>query len=143
VNDKASLVRGPLRVRGGGRIRPMQIEIQLASAPLEQPGIRPEWPVIRLDGFLRQPGSTELARPVALIQLIGNGRMRSPLPDWREADIVTLEPMMSCSWNDSEETGRCYPDLFIQVSCAARGGLIMGMIPYNPDLYDFTKDAKK
>jgi hypothetical protein len=119
----------------------MQMEIQLASAPREQPSTRPDWPVIRLDGFMHQPGSTELAQPVALIQLIGNGRIRCPLPEWCEGDTVTLTPLASCAWGD--ETGRCYLDLYLQANCAGREGWIDGLIPYNPDLYDFTQDAKK
>jgi hypothetical protein len=121
----------------------MQMHIKLAGAPRQQPGPRPEWPLIRLDGFLLDfKGSGSLAEPAALIQLVSNGRIGCPLPDWRENDIVTLEPFMACVWGDPEETGRCYLDLYIRATCVGRRGQVDGLIPYNPNFYDFTREAE-
>ena len=121
----------------------MEMHIKLAGAPYTQPGPRPEWPLIRLDGFLLDMGgSGALAEPAALIQLISNGRIGCHLPNWRENDFVSLEPFMACMGNDPDETGRCYLDVYIRAKCIGREGQIDGLIPYNPNPYDFTQDAK-
>jgi hypothetical protein len=82
---------------------------------------------------------------------------RSPSPDsthqrpanktslpagWKAGDKLILTPTMSLGWNDSQETGRCYVDLAISVFCEGREGFLAGMIPINPNIYDFSKDAE-
>lgn len=82
-----------------------------------------------------------LAEPPALIQLESNGRIKQPLPQWREGDIATLTPHVGCMCNDVEETGRCFVDLYLSVSYEDRDERLDQMIPRNPNLYDFTKDS--
>jgi hypothetical protein len=119
----------------------MQISIKLANAPFEEPGARPDWPIIRIDGYLMNFEATELIQPVALVQLKGDGRMRGPLPDWKQDDVVTLTPMVSVGYNDVAETGRCFLDLYLRAQCADHAGWVDGLVPVNPNSHDFTEDA--
>ena len=119
----------------------MQIFIKLANAPFEEPGVRPDWPIIRIDGYLMNHDATALAEPMALVQLKGNGRMRSPVPVWKQNDVVSLTPLISSSWNDADQTGRCYLDLYIQARCEGKAEWVEGLVPFNPNLHDFTQDA--
>jgi len=61
---------------------------------------------------------------------------------WKAGDTLTLTPTMSLSWNDVQETGRCYVELAIFVTCEGREGFLTGMIPINPNMHDFSKDAE-
>ena len=98
--------------------------------------------VVRCDCFLLKPGDTP-AEPPALIQLISGPRIKQPLPaGWKAGDTPILTPTMSLLWNDTQETGRCYVDLAISVFCEGREGSLDGMIPINPNFYDFSKDAE-
>ena len=76
-----------------------------------------------------------MRNPPALIQLVSNGRMHGPLPEWREGDIAVLTPLASLAWNDPQESGRCYVDLYFRVDCEGREGWLDGMIPTNPNSY--------
>jgi len=118
------------------------LKMQLASIPHEEPGTPgafPDWPVTHCDGFLLDPDG-KLIEPPALIQLVSNGRIKSPLPQWSAGDIATLTPLLGGACNDIEDTGRCYLDLYIRVACEGKPGWLEGMIPRNPDLHDFTKN---
>jgi len=53
-----------------------------------------------------------------------------------------LQPTMSCSWNDVQETSRCRVELNIMVTCEGREDFLTGMIPLNPDPHDFSLDEK-
>lgn len=118
------------------------IKMQLASIPHEDPGklgTFPGWPITHCDGFLlNQDG--KLTEPPALIQLVSNGRTKSPLPEWSAGDTVTLTPLLGGAYNDTGDTGRCYLDLYIRIACEGKPGSLEGMIPRNPDIHDFTKD---
>jgi hypothetical protein len=116
------------------------LKIRLASSPYNEPGTRPDWPITRCDGFLFT-GDGKLAEPPALIQLASNGRVKNPLPQWRQGDIATLTPLVGCNWNDSEDTGRCFVDLYLSVACEGREGWLIGMLPRNPNIYDLTVDS--
>ena len=88
---------------------------------------------LRCDCFLLNPDSDTQAEPPALVQLIS--WLREPIPaGWKAGDILQLQPTISCSWNDVQETGRCYVHLAITVTCEGRQGFLIGMIPINPDL---------
>jgi hypothetical protein len=96
--------------------------------------------VVRCDCFLLSPDGTT-TEPPALIQLISGPRIRHPLPTgWKGGDTLILTPIMSLGWNDVQETGRCYVDLAISVTCEGREGFLTGMIPINPNMHDFSKD---
>jgi hypothetical protein len=96
--------------------------------------------VVRCDCFLLNPDDTP-AEPPALIQLISGPRIKHRIPaGWKVGDTLILTPTMSLGWNDVQETGRCYVDLAISVSCEGREGFLSGMIPINPNIYDFSKD---
>jgi len=116
------------------------IKVKLASAPYTEPGSNPDWPITRCDGFLLSLDKTSGAQPPALIQLASNGRIKQPLPSWQEGDIVTLTPLVSCNWNDTADTGRCYLTLYLRVTCEGRDGFLDSMIPRNPQFGDFTQD---
>jgi hypothetical protein len=110
------------------------VKMQLSGVPYKEPGNRPEWPLYHCDGFLfRFDGS--LANPPALIQLVSNGRISQPLPPWREGDIVTLTPHINCMWGSAEDTGRCFLDIALRVTCEGREGEMNGMIPDNPNIF--------
>lgn len=118
----------------------MHLFIKLANAPFEEAGAKPDWPIIRIDGYLMNPDGSTLVEPMALVQLKGNDRMRGPVPDWKEGDTVSLTPLISCGWNDTQETGRCFVDLYVRAQCEGRAGWVDGLIPFNPNLYDFQQD---
>jgi hypothetical protein len=122
----------------------MQIKIQLVSAPYEEPGTNPnfpDWPTTRCDGLLINSEGEMERHPPALIQLASNGRIKQPLPAWREGDTAILTPLVIGLWNDVQETGRCYLDLYLRVTCEGREGWL-DMIPRNPNFYDFTKEPE-
>jgi hypothetical protein len=97
----------------------------------------------RCDCFLLELDSTHPMEPPALIQLFSGPRIKhGRLPAWKDGDILKLEPTASCGWNDVQETGRCYVDLAILVTCEGREGLLTGMVPANPNPRDFTQDAE-
>ena len=97
--------------------------------------------VVRCDCFLLNLDGLTVAEPPALIQLVTEPGAKHPvLPPWKPGDTLLLEPTMSCSWNEIEETGRCYVALAIHVTCEDREGFLPGMVPLNPDPRDFTKD---
>jgi hypothetical protein len=116
------------------------IKMKLASAPYNESGVTPDWPITRCDGFLLSLDETSEVQPPALIQLASNGRIKQPLPSWREGDIATLTPLVSCGWNDTQNTGRCYLALYLRVTCEGREGYLDGMVPRNPYFYDHTQD---
>ena len=117
------------------------LKIRLASAPYNEPRNGSLWPVTHCDGYLLQPAAVK--ESLALIQLVGNGFITTTLPTWREGDIVTLTPMVSAMWNDSQQTGRCYVALYLRATCENRPGMLEGMIPVNPDRHDFSRDESK
>ena len=118
------------------------VKIRLASSPYNEPGINPDWPITRCDGFLFALDEPSEVQPPALIQLVSNGKIKQPLPSWREGDIATLTPLVSCGWNDIENTGRCYLTLYLRVTCEGREGWLDYMLPRNPNFRDFTQDEE-
>lgn len=119
----------------------MDLKMQLVSAPYNEPGPRPDWPIMHCDGLMLSLTDGHIEDPPALIQLVSNGRINQPLPPWREGAVAILTPLASCQWNDVQETGRCYVDLYLRVACEDREGWLDGMIPCNPNLNDFSKDS--
>jgi hypothetical protein len=121
---------------------------KLASEPYFEQVLNPDpyFPqrdrVVRCDCFLLDADNTPV-EPPALIQLVGGPRIMQPLPvGWKAGDILILTPTMSLGWNDTQGTGRCYVDLGILVACEGREGFLSGMVPKNPNIYDFSKDAE-
>jgi hypothetical protein len=98
--------------------------------------------IVRCDCLLLNEDGSEPPNGPALIQLISGPRTRHRgLPAWKAGDVLTLTPGMNLAWNDVQETGRCFVDLAIVVTCKGREGFLAGMVPVNPDLHDFSKDA--
>lgn len=97
---------------------------------------------IRFDCFLLMPDGVTQTEPPALIQLISKSARHSALLPWKAGDILTLQPTISCNWNDTQETGRCYVELAICVTSEDRADFLTGMVPVNPSLYDFSADEK-
>src|SRR5215472_14183911 len=115
----------------------MILKTRLAGEPYFEEGRT------RCDCFLLDLDGTNAAEPPALIQLVSSPRIKHQgLPAWKNGDILKLEPVASCSWNDVQETGRCYVDLTLMLTCEGREGFLTGMIPMNPDLYSFSKDEE-
>jgi len=115
------------------------IRIKLAGAPFnEENPDNPDWPTVHCDGFLISAAGI-LTNPPALIQLVSNGRIKQPLPNWSEGDVATLTPALGCFWNDVGNSGRCYLDLHLTITCEDREGSLENMVPANPHFPDFTE----
>src|SRR5579872_3905295 len=80
---------------------------------------------IRCDCFLTNLDGQTPTDPPALIQLI-SGTIKQPLnPNWKEKDVVLLQPTLSAGWNDTQGSGRCYLELAIYVTCEGHDGFLM------------------
>jgi len=115
----------------------MVLRARLAGKPYFEQGRT------RCDCFLLDEDGSNPTEPPALIQLVSSPRIKhGGLPTWKDGDIMKLEPTIGCGWNDVQETGRCHVDLAILLTCEGREGFLTGMVPMNPNLYDFSEDEE-
>jgi hypothetical protein len=101
-----------------------------------------EGDAIRCDCFLISVDGVTPTQIPALIQLVSSLTKHPAVPPWKPGDILVLQPTISCLYNDTQETGRCYVELALMVTCEGRPDFLTGMVPLNPNFYDFSADDK-